>query len=141
MTVKPRSLKMRAELRKYTPLSPVILCQTRWLSVMQMLERYWTTKDELVNIPGLLPVLLSPQDNAVVKELVEFMVPLKSATIALQKRDLDIASAKLLLSETIKKILELDANLLYVHDKASIIKCKDFENGIAKICNGEDNFF
>ena len=64
----------------------------------------------IVNIPGLLSVILSPHENAVEKQLVDIMVPLKSVPIAWQKSDLDIASAKLVFSETIKKMPHSDEN-------------------------------
>ena len=65
---KLKSPKMSAELRKLTPLRPIQQGATRFLSTMQMMERYLSIKDHLSKIPGLLELLLSPVEDNEVKE-------------------------------------------------------------------------
>ena len=96
---KLNSPKMSAELRKLTPLRPIQQGATRWLSTMQMLERYLSIKDHLSKIPGLLELLVSPVEDNEVKELSKTMVPLKSVTLALQRDEMDMASVRLLFDE------------------------------------------
>ena len=96
---KLKSPNMSAELRKLTPLRPIQQGATRWLSTMQMLERYLSIKDHLSKIPGLLELLLSPVEDNEVKELSKTMVPMKSVTLALQRDEMDMASVRLLFDE------------------------------------------
>ena len=90
----------------------------RWLSTMQMLERYSSIKDHLTKIPGLLELLLSPVEDNEVKELSKTMVPLKSVTLALQRDEMDMASVRLLFDELLRTIPKLDAKDRYSKPKS-----------------------
>ena len=83
--VKPKTPNNSGELKKYTELRPVSNNATRWMSVMDMLERYIRIKQHLEKIPAILSCLHAPAEDARVKELCEFLKPDKSVTLALQK--------------------------------------------------------
>ena len=51
----------------------------------------------------------------------------------MQKSDLDLASTRTLLDELFKCVPNLDSNKKYIYPNASIVKNKDFENGIVKV--------
>ena len=118
--------------------TPIVNNTTRWLSVMQMIERYMKIKDHLQHIPAMISFMLCPAEDARLKELGELLEPLKSVTLALQRSDMDMASARLLLDEIIKKV-SIDGRKKYIHVNSSIVKNKDFENGVVKILNSDEN--
>ena len=138
LMVKLESPNLSGELKKYTSLRPIVNNTTRWLSVMQMIERYMKIKDHLQHIPAMISFMLCPAEDARLKELGELLEPLKSVTLALQRSDMDMASARLLLDEIIKKV-SIDGRKKYIHVNSSIVKNKDFENGVVKILNSDEN--
>ena len=135
---KLKSPKISAELRKLPPLRPVQQRATRWLSTMQMLERYLSIKDHFSKIPGFLELLFSSVEDNEVKELSKIMVPLKFVTLALQRDDTDTASVRPSFDELLPTIPKLDAKDRYLKPNSKIVKFPDFEQGIVKILNGEE---
>ena len=101
-----------------------------------MLERYLRIKQHLEKIPAILSFMLAPAEDVRVKQLCELHKPAKSVTLALQKSDMDMGSARFLLDGLIKSINNsFDACKKYVHMNSTITKNKVFENGIVKITN------
>ena len=136
---KLRTPKIAAELRKHSPLRPFQFGITRWLSVMQMFERYLVLKEHIVQIEGVLELLLSPVEDNQAKELNKALIPMKSVTLALQRNEMDMASARLLFDELLRQTEELDVKRKYIHQNCDIASNKDFENGTVKILSGEEN--
>ena len=64
---------------------------------------------------------------------------MKSVTLALQRNEMDMASARLLFDELLRQTKELDVKRKYIHQNCEIASNKDFENATVKILNGEEN--
>ena len=126
--------KLAGQLRQYTSLKPLQFCPTRWLS--KMLERYLQI-EEYVKIDTLLSYMLSPQENVVIQTLTDSLAPLKSVTIALQRSDIDIAGARLLLDQLLN-VKNLDSQGKYITTDCDIAKNPQFESGVIKILNDEE---
>ena len=139
MMTKLKSPIMSAELRMSTPLRPIKYVVTRWLSIMDMFDRYLNIKEFSDNMPKTVPFMLSPSENQRLNELSLLLKPIKSVTVAMQKPDLDLASTRTFLDELFKCVPNLDSNKKYIYPNASIIKNKDFENRIVKVSNGRDD--
>ena len=133
MMTNMKSPNMSTELRKSTPFRPIKYVVTRWLSIMDMFDRYLNIKEFIDSMPKMVPFMLSPSENQKVNELSLLLKPIKSVTVAMQKSDLDLASTRTLLDELFKCVPNLDSNKKYIYPNASIVKNKDFENGIVKV--------
>ena len=107
MMTKLKSPIMSAELRKSTPLRPIKYVVTRWLSIMDMFDRYLNIKEFIDNMPKRVPFMLSPSENQRVNESSLLLKPIKSVTVAMQKSDLALASTRTLLDELIKCVPNL----------------------------------
>ena len=123
--------KLAGQLRQYTSLKPLQFCPTRCLSKMEMLERYLQIKEYVVKIDTLMNYMLSPQENVVIQTLTDSLAPLKSVTIALQRSDIDIAGARLLLDQLLN-VKNLDSQGKYITTDCDIAKNPQFESGAIK---------
>ena len=117
---KLKAPKTAAELRNFTNLKPVQYCVTRWLSVMQMLKRFTEIKDTIRKIPAVIDFLLSPKEELEIEQLVKILEPMKSVTIALQRSDMDMDSARTLFDELLKTVENFDRNKKYIHKNCAI---------------------
>lgn len=71
------------ELRKLTDKRPVQTVPTRWNSVFYMIERFLGIRpfvNQIVNQHASAPDMLSASETEVLKDLVEVLRPLESAT-------------------------------------------------------------
>ena len=96
-------------------------------------------KEHIVQIEGVLELLFSPVEDNQVKELNKALLPMKSVTLALQRNEMDMVSARLLFDELLRQTKELDVKRKYIPQNCEIASNKDFENGTVKILNGEEN--
>ena len=135
---KLKAPKTAAELRNFTNLKPVQYCVTRWLSVMQMLKRFTEIKDTIRKIPAVIDFLLSPKEELEIEQLVKILEPMKSVTIALQRSDMDMDSARTLFDELLKTVENFDRNKKYIHNNCAIAKNNSFENAIVKLQSGDE---
>ena len=78
MMGKHKYQKLAGQLRQYTSLKPLQFCKPRWLSKLEMLERYLQIKEYVVKIETLLNYLISPQEKVVIQTLTDSLASLKS---------------------------------------------------------------
>ena len=62
MMTKLKSPIMSAEVRKSTPLRPFKYVVTRWLSIMDMFDRYLNINEIIDKMPKMVPFMLSPSE-------------------------------------------------------------------------------
>ena len=102
-------------------MKPLQFCPTRWLSKMEMMECYLQIEEYVAKIDTLLNYMLSPEENVVIQSLTDSLAPLKSVPIALQRSDIDIAAARLLLDQ-ILNVKNLDSQGKYITTVFDIAK-------------------
>ena len=71
---KMRTPKIADKLRKHSPLRPILLGTSIWISVMQIL-RYLVLKERIVQIARVLELLLTSIEDNQVKELNKTLTP------------------------------------------------------------------
>ena len=104
-----------------------------------MLERYLRIKQHLEKTPAILSFMLAPAEDARVKELRELLKPAESVTLALQKSDMDMGSARLFLDGLIKfRNNSFDACKKNVHMNSTITKNKVFQKWHRQDLNGSE---
>ena len=82
--------------------------------------------------------LLSPKEELEIEQLVKILEPMKSVTIALQRSDMDMDSARTLFDELLKTVENFDRNKKYIHKNCAIAKNNSFENSIVKLQSGDE---
>ena len=86
-----------------------------------------------INDKEVAEKMLTPKEDLTLNLMNTKLKIYDSVTKALQRENLDLAGARLLFNETLKKLSNFDAKKRYIHENAEIIKFKDFENGCVKI--------
>ena len=123
---------MAAKLRVSTPLAPKIICETRWSSVCEVLERYMKIEKFLDDeeFEELEEILLSPREVKKIEKLSLQLSDINTVTKELQDEHTTLSSVRALFDVSME-----DYNLSsdYLSPSAKIILHKDYESGIVKI--------
>ena len=124
------TLKKSGALRRKTNLRPVMRNDTRWSSTFMMVELYILLKDFLdVNDPELIPLLLSPSDNATVLSLLKDLENFESVSKEFQKEDISYLKIRLLFDSLVEDYPTLDNNL---SPNGQIVHSTVFEKSLSK---------
>ena len=141
------SLKLRDKLALYTPLAPIPMSGTCWLSVADMLARYNELREFLHHFETEAYVLeySSPsfkipdvKENKVLSDLHEEFQSLKSITLALQAQSTDMVAVRMLFDGALSKFPNLDEKSLYLSPDSEIVHSPHFEAGLVKIQDGRE---
>lgn len=104
-----------------------------------MIESYFKLTDFLgavvVKFPEVAQLLLHPYEVEQLSVLFKAMAELDSVTLALQNSSLSFADVRVLFDGVREKYPAMDC---YLSPEADIVKCPDFENGLVKLANKQD---
>lgn len=130
--VKLRGLLLSANLRKLTPLKPMLRNNTRWSSTLSMLSRYVRLREFLPNLNcyEIDELSLSVAENRRVDMLLVQLEPLDEVTKLLQSESTTVSDARALFDAVIQKYPDTTSRLA---SSAKIVHCPNFESGIVKI--------
>jgi len=132
-----KTLKGSGKLRKLTHLSAITMCNTRWSSAYDMINRYL----ELIELPLheeeiFVNFLLSPAENLAVRDLYDELKRFNSVSLALQKDETNLATVRILFDALIDKQPSLSK---YLSSESSIVCSPAFESGVCKFVAGKFN--
>ena len=132
---KLRFPKMAGELRQLTNLKPVLRNKTRWLSTMNMIDRYFEMKGFVENLPSfskLVDYFPSARENSELKELQETLPKLISVTKALQRENIDMSDARILFDGILDEYKE-EEFAKYLSEDGDLVHVPVFQKAIIKL--------
>ena len=133
---KLRTANKSGALQMETHLKPLLSNATRWSSTFCMVERYLMILDCIdCNDPQLFPLMLSPLENARVKEMTRVMKMMNDVTVLLQGDAINHHTSRVLLDGVIALNIGVSPDL-HISKTANIIREPSFENGLAKLAAG-----
>ena len=134
---KLRTIKNSAQLRKKTPLRPVLRNATRWSSAYLMLQRFLQLKEFIdpmnTELAGLMP---SAAELITLQLLSEDMSKFQSVTMQLQKDGINMHEVRVLFDAIIEEHPNLSHHL---SPNADIVHSPHFESGLVKVIRDGDN--
>ena len=136
--LKLKSLKRSANLRKKTPLRPILRNKTRWSSTFEMLKRFKELDPFIPQTDAeLMPYILTPNEKNSLIDLIQNLEQIQSVTLALQKsKGITLADVRYLFDSLIEKFPVLDS---YHSKNGEIVAHKKLENGLVAIIDSKTN--
>ena len=137
---KLRTPKLAGELGQFTALQPVVRNKTRWLSTMNIVDRYLEIKGFVEQMPSCsklvdyIPTAKESQELQVFKETFQ---KLHSVTKALQRENIDLCDARVLFEEVLKLYKEEEFRE-YLSTESSIVHMPVFESAVIKLLKHDE---
>lgn len=127
------TLKQSRRLRLQTPSRPVKRNDTRWLGVIQMLERYDRLKTHIdTKDRELAPFVPSPIREIAMDDCKKDLVDLRSVTTELQSQTRTLRDTHNMFQSLITSYPDFNFDQ-YIGENANIVNAPDFEKGVIKI--------
>ena len=101
---KLRTHNLAGDLAQFTALQPVVRNKTRWLSTMNMVDRYLEIKGFVEQLPScskLVDYIPTAKENQEIQDFKETFQKLHSVTKALQRENIDLCDARVLFEEVL----------------------------------------
>ena len=135
-----KSLKLAGTLRERTSLKPIQRNKTRWLSTMDMIERYIRLKlflEILSKDRKLVDMLPTPRENSDFDNLQEKLPTLRSVTVALQGENGLLGDVRAFFDGLFSTYAEPEF-AEYLRQVAEMVHSKSFEGAIVKLLSKQE---